>query len=282
MTGEVWALVLTAAVGHAVWNFAARKVAGDMVVLWLAFGVGMLALIPVCAYLWWQGQSPNLTWASGLCLLATGVLHAFYFALLGSAYEHGEISLVYPIARGSGIGLTAFIAWIGLGEEISPLGAGGIGLVFAGILCLGAPAFKRQSHGLKLALGVGLTIVCYSLVDKIGVGLMHPIYYITGMWIIGTLLRAPFVLREENVSLPATLRSSWPFILLIGLASMGTYLLILYAYTLGPISYIIAARESSIIIGAALGFIFLKERLTPCKTVGIITIAGGLALIKAS
>ena len=63
---------------------------------------------------------------------------------------------------------------------------------------------------------------------------------------------------------------------------MGTYLLILYAYTLGPISYIIAARESSIIIGAALGFILLKERLTPYKTVGIITIAVGLALIKAS
>ena len=111
---------------------------------------------------------------------------------------------------------------------------------------------------------------------------MHPTYYITGMWIIGTLLRAPFVLREEKVSLPATLRAFWPYILLIGLASMGTYLLILYAYTLGPISYIIAARESAIIIGAGLGFIFLKERLTPCKTVGIITIAGGLALIKAS
>jgi len=282
MTAEVWSLVLTAAVGHAIWNFAARKVAGDMAILWLSFGLGMLIMIPISAYVWWQGAPPVLTWTGGICLLATGIFHGLYFAFLARAYEHGEISLVYPVARGSGVGLTAFVAWLVLGEDISLLGAAGIALVFAGILCLGAPALKQQTRGLKLALAVGMTIVCYSLVDKIGVGQMQPIYYITGMWIIATLLRAPFVVRRYATTLLTTIRTSWPYILLIGLASLGTYLLILYAYTKGPISYIVATRESSVILGAALGFFLLKERLTAFKTVGILAIAGGLALIKAS
>jgi len=282
MTAEVWGLVLTAAVGHALWNFAARKVAGDMAVLWLSFGLGIVVMIPVCVYVWWQGSPPILTWTGGICLLATGTFHALYFAFLARAYEHGEISVVYPVARGSGVGLTASVAWLGLGEDISPLGAAGIALVFAGILCLGAPALKQQTHGLTLALGVGLTIVCYSLVDKIGVGQMQPIYYITGMWILGTLLLAPFVVRQCGATLLSTIRTAWPYILLIGLALLGTYLLILLAYTKGPISYIIAARESSVILGAALGFFLLRERLTVFKVVGILAIAGGLALIKAS
>ena len=282
MTGEVWALVLAAAVGHAIWNFAARKVAGDMAVLWLSFALGMLVMILASAYLWSQSAPPVLTWPSAICLLATGLFHGAYFALIALAYEHGEISLVYPIARGSGIGLTAFVAWFGLGEHISLLGAAGIALIFTGILALGAKALQSQTRSLKLALGVGATIVCYSLVDKIGVGHMRPVYYITGMWIIATLLCAPMVVRRYGAGLLNTIRTDWPYILLIGLASNGTYLTILYAYTKGPISYIIAARESSIIIGAALGFIFLKEHLTTAKLIGILTIAGGLVLIKAS
>jgi len=281
MTAEVWSLVLTAALGHALWNFAARKVAGNMVVLWLAFGTGMVVMLPVSALFWWHGTPLDLGWQSLLCLAATGVFHAFYFALLGSAYERGEISLVYPVARGSGIGFTTFIAWLLLGEDMAPTGAMGIVLVFLGILALGWPALSQGANGLRLALGVGMTIVCYSLIDKIGVGYMHPIYYITGMWIIATLLRAPFVLRQTELPMQEVMRVYWPYILLIGLGSQATYLLILYAYTMGPVSYIIAARESAVVIGAVLGFLFLNERLTAFKTIGIIAIFGGLVLIKA-
>ena len=171
MNADVWGLVLAAAIGHALWNFAAYKVAGNVAVLWLSFASGILFVMPLCAYIWWQGTPLILSWPAGLCLLATGVFHGLYFALLARAYEHGEISTVYPIARGSGVGLTAFVAYLSLGEDISLLGAGGIALVFAGILCVGAPALKLQARGLQLALSVGLTIVCYSLIDKIGVGI---------------------------------------------------------------------------------------------------------------
>ena len=144
MNADVWGLVLAAAIGHALWNFAAYKVAGNVAVLWLSFASGILFIMPLCAYMWWQGTPLILSWPAGLCLLATGIFHGLYFALLARAYEHGEISTVYPIARGSGVGLTAFVAYLSLGEDISLLGAGGIALVFAGIFCVGAPALKLQ------------------------------------------------------------------------------------------------------------------------------------------
>ena len=282
MNAEVWGLVLTAAVGHALWNFAARKAAGDAAVIWLSVVVGALVAVLLCAYTWWQGAPPLLSWPGGLCLVATGLIHGLYFALLAEAYEHGEISLVYPVARGSGVGLTALVAWLALGEDISLLGASGIALVLAGIFCLGASALKHQTCGLRLALGVGLTIVCYSLVDKIGVGYVQPLYYIAGMWLIGTLVRAPWVVRRYGAGLLTTARVHWQAIALIGGASLGTYLLILHAYTQGPVGYIVAVRESSVVIGALLGWIFLEERLTPLKATGLLAIVGGLMLIKAS
>lgn len=281
MNADVWGLVLAAALGHALWNFAAYKVAGNTAVLWLAFASGILFITPLCAYLWWQGTPLVLSWPGGLCLLATGLVHALYFALLAQAYEHGEISTVYPIARGSGVGLTALVAYLGLGEDISLPGAGGIALVFGGIFCVGASALKLQARGLQLALSVGLTIVCYSLIDKIGVGYVQPIYYICGLWVIATLARLPFVLRQYGAELLTTARAFYGYILLIGGGSLATYLLILYAYTQGPVSYIIAARESSVVIGALLGWVFLKERLTVVKTLGIVAIAGGLILLRA-
>ena len=169
--------MLTAAVGHALWNLAARKVAGDIAILWLAFALGSACMLPVCAYFYWQGTPLVWTTPALLCLLATGAIHAIYFALLAWAYEHGEISMVYPVARGSGVGLTALAGWVLLSEDISLLGAAGIGGILCGIFALGAPALMRGGgrRSFKLALCVGLSIVAYSIVDKIGVGHMSPI-----------------------------------------------------------------------------------------------------------
>jgi len=282
MSADLWALVLTAALGHALWNLAARNVAGDIATLWLAFALGSAVMLPVCVYMYWQGMPLLLTPTAAFYLLATGAIHAVYFALLAWAYEHGEISMVYPVARGSGVGLTALAGWTLLAEEISLVGALGIGCVLCGIFALGAPALMRggDRRSFKLALYVGLSIVAYSIVDKVGVGHMQPIYYISGMWILSTLLLWPFVWRLRRGTFGTTARQHWRSIAFIGLGSLGTYLLILFAYTKGPVSYIVAARESSIVAGAILGFIFLRENVTRLKLVGVLAIAAGLALIK--
>ena len=283
MSAEVWTWVMIAALGHALWNAMARHVVGDIAVMWLAFALGTVVLIPPCAYLWWQNGPPVLDQTALLCLLATGVLHAAYFALLSRAYEGGEISLVYPIARGSGVGLTALGGVTLLGETVSLFGGAGIALVLLGIGLISIPSLRDslpQRRNVLLALSVGLSIVAYSLVDKIGVTLIHPLYYITGMWILGSLLRWPFIWGQRRGTLWATARTHYRYIVLIGLGSLGTYLLILYAYTLGPVSYIVAARESSVVIGTLIGFVFLGEQYTPLKLAGVLSIAAGLVLIK--
>ncbi len=283
MSAEVWTWVMIAAVGHALWNAMARHVAGDIAVMWLAFALGTVILIPPCAYLWWQNGPPVLDQTALLCLLATGVLHAAYFALLSRAYEGGEISLVYPIARGSGVGLTALGGVTLLGETVSLFGGAGIALVLLGIGLISIPSLRDslpQRRNVLLALSVGLSIVAYSLVDKIGVTLIHPLYFITGMMFLASLLRWPFVWAQRRGTLWTTLRTHFKQIVFIGTVSMGAYLLILYAYTLGPVSYVVAARESSVVIGALIGFAFLGEKYTSLKLVGVLSIASGIALIK--
>ena len=285
MSAEVWTWVMLAAVGHALWNAVARQVAGDIAVMWLAFAVGMIVMIPPSIYVWWKSGPPNLNSMTLLCLLATGIIHAIYYALLSWSYEGGEISLVYPIARGSAVGLTALGGVTLLDETVSLFGGMGIALVLVGIGLIGLPALRNslpQRRNVLLALSVGLSIVAYSLVDKIGVTLIHPLYFITGMMFLASLLRWPFVWAQRRGTLWTTLRTHFKQIVFIGTVSMGAYLLILYAYTLGPVSYVVAARESSVVIGALIGFAFLGEKYTSLKLVGVLSIAAGIAFIKVN
>jgi uncharacterized membrane protein len=283
MSLEVFALVLLAAVMHAGWNFATRRVAGHMGVVWLGMWASSIALLPgVIAVAWWCDLYAMLTWTGLVCMVVTGLTHAIYFILLSGAYEQGDISVVYPIARGSGIGLTSLGAWLLLGEQVSLTGGIGIAGIFCGIMVLGVPAFARAGgmRSIKFALGVGATMVVYSLVDKIGVGIVHPVFYIWFMYFSGVLMLWPFVTRRYAGQLREIGRQHRPYVLTIGLGSCATYLLILLAYRLGPISYIIALREFAVVVGAGLGFVFLKERLTAAKAVAIISIVAGLICIK--
>jgi drug/metabolite transporter (DMT)-like permease len=282
MTPEVWVLVLLAALGHALWNFAARKVSGDLAVLWLAKVAANFLLLPLAGLALWRGAPLSLSEPLIACVLATGLLHAAYFALLSWAYEQGEISLVYPVARGSGVALTGLLAWLVLSEAISWQGTSGIALIFSGILMLGSPALlgKGPAHGFKIALLVGLTIAGYSLVDKTGVGYVDPLLYMAAQWLLGTCLLAPFVLRRHGRVLAERARTRKGYIALIGFGSVATYFLILHAFTQGPVSYIVAARESSVVIGALLGFVFLKEPFAPWKIFAIAAMVAGLVFLK--
>jgi uncharacterized membrane protein len=215
-------------------------------------------------------------------MLATGALHALYFFLLGWAYEHGEISVVYPVARGSGIGLTALSAWTFLSERITLLGAAGITLVSIGILSMGLIAVRSAQtlRGFRAALGVGVTIVSYSLIDKLGVGVVNPIFYIWSMFVLTALMLTPALHWRHTGTIRQVWRTSRGSIVLIGIGSSGTYLIILFALTLGPVSYIVALRELAVVIGALLGVVFLQERLTRSKLIAIVVITAGLLCIK--
>ncbi|NKB70193.1 MAG: EamA family transporter [Candidatus Latescibacteria bacterium] len=284
MSGRVWALVLVSAVCHAGWNFYARRISGHIGLLWLAEATALLVLLPLGGWvLWRDGGAVSWSWLGAGCILATGLLHALYLYLLGRTYARGEISVVYPVARGTGVGLTGLAAWVLLGEGVSSWGGLGIGLVLMGIALMSYRGRRGgpRAEGVGMALGVGGVIACYSLVDKMGVGLVQPVVYIGGMYLVTVLAMAPFVARSFGGQLRTLGRAHIDALLVIGLGSSGTYLMILFAFQAGPVGYIVAARESAVIIGALLGVVLLKEPLTPTKGLAIAAIGLGLFCIKA-
>ena len=286
MPTDLFVFVLLSAVLHATWNFVARRNAGNLTVFWWSLWISGLVLLPfVAGVAVSQGTAGFLSMlADGwLYVLATGIIHSFYFLLLARAYQHGEISLVYPIARGSGIGLTGFLGWLLLDESLTPFGVSGIALICIGILSMGVSILRHARdtrHGFVSALGVGATIVSYSLVDKVGVSIVHPVVYIFGMFMLSAALVTPLVAVRDRGRLWRKLGETWRSATLIGVGSTAAYLMILFAMTVGQVGYIVALREFAVVLGAMLGFIFLKERITPMKVGAVLMIVAGLVCIK--
>jgi uncharacterized membrane protein len=162
------------------------------------------------------------------------------------------------------------------------MGGAGILFVCIGILSIGLreSGTSEDRQAFRHALIVGVLITGYSIVDKIGVSLMNPVFYIWAMFSIAAICLAPIVLLTEA----AMLRAAWKEMKwesgFIGLGSITTYLLILHAFRLGNVSYAVAVREFSVVIGVALGVAFLGEKLTMRKLAGITAITVGIILIK--
>jgi multidrug transporter EmrE-like cation transporter len=156
MNLTAFALVVAAACLHALWNLAAKRVAGNLGVLWLGLCLAAVALAPLALY----DASRSFDPAGLPYIVATGLIHAGYFGLLAAGYRQGELSVVYPLARGTGVAGTALVAWAVIGEGISAAGAVGIGSVCLGILLMGLRELRRPAQGRSclLAALVGLAI----------------------------------------------------------------------------------------------------------------------------
>jgi uncharacterized membrane protein len=129
-------------------------------------------------------------------------------------------------------------------------------------------------------LGVGATIVAYSLVDKIGVRYTHPVLYIWLMFLIAAIVLTPVLKRCYPDTLVQMAKQYFGYAVIIGGGSIGTYLMILFAFTVGPVGYIVAVRELSVVFGALAGIIFLKERGTITKIAAICVIVIGNICIR--
>lgn len=289
MTAAALGLVLAAAFLHATWNLALKQSTRKLTVSWLGTLAGALLATPGLLLLPGPLALSPAGWA---CVVATGLLHALYFLFLSEAYERGELSLVYPLARGSGPLLVALLAPLLLQEVLTPGGATGIGLVVLGVFGLaggpeptppGRSRLLGQWHAphVAMALLTGLTIAGYSLVDKVGVSLVHPTLYQILMMVLAFLALAPYVLTRQRPSL-AFLKAEWRTIAIVGVFSFVAYQLVLFALRLAKVAYVVAAREVSIVFGAALGAAFLGERHGPRRLLAAATVAAGTILIGLS
>lgn len=251
--------------------------------IWLGLWIGCAVILPeAIGVIIHRGIRATAELPGISCIVATGLIHSVYFRLLAAGYEEGEISLVYPIARGSGIAFTAILAGLLLKEQLTLLGALGIGLVCLGIISLSRDAHRRvdDRKAILLALCIGASIVAYSLVDKIGVGYIHPVVYIWSMFLIAGIALTPLLIRRYRGVFGKEAQQNIGYALIIGIGSVGTYLMILFAFTKGSVGYIVAVREFAVVLGVLAGVIFLKERLTPMKALAICVIVIGIIGIK--
>ena len=286
MSGLALIIVVVAAFFHASWNFLAKKSKNKMAFIWWFLLIAAIGYLPMFLYFWPRHTVGLSGWA---CIVATGILHALYFWFMGGAYERGDLSLVYPLSRGSGPLLVPILAIFFLQEQLSFAGIVGISLVILGIYCIHLKSFSlgafiepfRALRGTASvwALCTGGTIAGYSLVDKVGVGLVYPPVYIYLMFVISLLLLSPYVLAKQRAALKLEWLVNKGPVLIDGVLVLFTYLMILFAFRLSKVSYVVAAREVSIVFSAFLGIIWLKEKHASQKIAGAALIALGVVFI---
>ncbi len=289
MSGLALSIVVVAAFFHASWNYLAKKSKKKMAFIWWFLLIAAIGYLPMFLYFWPRHTVSPAGWA---CIVATGILHAMYFWFMGGAYERGDLSLVYPLARGSGPLFVPVLAITFLQERLSLAGIVGISLVIVGVYFIHLKSFSvvsfiepfRALRGSASvwALCTGGTIAGYSLVDKVGVGLVYPPIYIYLMFVISLLLLTPYALAKERAALKLEWLANKGPVLIDGFLVLFTYLMILFAFRLSKVSYVVAAREVSIVFSAFLGIIWLKEKHASQKIAGAVLIAAGVVFIGLS
>jgi drug/metabolite transporter (DMT)-like permease len=280
VTGAALALVLGAAVIHATWNAMAKGARDAMAMLWWTGVLSSLVLAPPSLYvLARDGFSPRAL----PFVVATVILHSMYFFSLGKAYQTGDFSVVYPMARGMGVALVPIGAYYFFDERLSRLGMLGIALIGLGIFVLhwrrGAwseDALLRPGTG--WAIATGLCIASYSLVDKVGVSHINPLPYLWAMMLGSCVSLLPAV-RARPGSMAREWRENRLAVLLSGVLSPGGYLLVLFAFRLSKAGYVVAGREVSIVISALIGSILLKEGRLPQRLLGAAVVAFGVVSV---
>ena len=284
MPATALALVLVAAVIHATWNLILKKAQADPVCFsWLAASGGALMIGPVAVALHWD-QLIGLGGAQWTAVLVSGVLHVAYFIVLQTGYKAGDLSVVYPVARGVGPLLSAIAAILLLGERATVGSIAGLALIVAGTFTIaGGVAIVRGNWSPRARAGLlwgamtGVLIAGYTVNDGRAVRLLGvaPLLFYWLSDASRSLLLVPAVLRRRSL-LRATLAASWRPALAVALLSPFGYILVLQAMTIAPVSHVAPAREVSMLIAAFLGARVLSEGELARRLAGAALIAGGV------
>jgi drug/metabolite transporter (DMT)-like permease len=266
---EALLLALAAAVVHAGWNVLLRGSEDVEARTALMLGLSVIVFAPVAAATW------SVSWAVAPYVAASATLQGVYFTLLVVAYRRRELSVVYPIARGSAPLLVLLGTAVVLGREVSVESAGGVCLVAFGVVLV--RGVRRGAEGLLVALAIGCAIAVYTLVDKEGLRHAASIPYLELVMTPVALVAVPVVaVRRGTPALRAQLTVSTT---VAAVASFGAYALVLAALRLAPAPEVAAVRETSVVIAALLAGTFLRERVGIERLAGAAAVAGGVALI---
>ncbi len=286
------ALVLASSVFHVAWNTLVKTSGDPLATSTRAVGLGVLAATPLAAVAWLAGGRPMLTPEGWLIAVGSGIVSAAYFVPLSAAYRRGALSSVYPVARGSGALLGVVAGVVILGERLHPPGYLGVALLLGGTLTAALATASRAT--VAPALLAGCAVAGYSALDRVGVRTGPPWLYAWALWtvcavglIAGRALAARLVARSPGRAAAgadpdpvpgASLRRS----LAAGLLIIGTYMLILLAFTIAPLAGVAPLREATTILAAAWGVIALGERhRAGVRLAAAAAVAAGAILLAA-
>jgi len=285
-------LVLVSALLHSAWNFLSKKGNWPLVFFFWVFLWGTLFYLPFFIAFgvfpsFLVHSPPKLWWL----VISSGLFETVYFICLIEAYREGDLSLVYPISRSAPL-FTQVWATLFIGEVLSGGGVLGIAFVMIGLFVISlkgvpphsadSPSRHFMSRSYLLALSAAVASSIYSVIDKVGVQILHPVFY---LWLINvwmSLYTGLYLLLRGNSSFLSVWRDSRKEILIIAFLQNVGYLLVLMAMQMSKVSYVVAFRQVGALFGAVMGIVLLKEGSWRSRIAGVLILTLGLALIGLS
>jgi drug/metabolite transporter (DMT)-like permease len=279
MDAFVFAAVLLAAACHAGWNATIKRGLDPLATtVLISIGAAIVSALALPVV----GLPAMAAWP---WCLASVLIHLVYFSALIESYRSGDMGQVYPIARGSAPLMTATATTVFIGERLGVLGWCGIGLLVAGVVLLslrgGRELARLDRRAVGFALFTAVTVCAYSVVDGIGARLAGSANaYSAALFAgIGPVMASYALVRRGREVIP-TMARHWVLGLVGGTLQLGSYGIAIWAMTLAPIAIVAALRETSVLFGAAIAVVFLKEPLRPSRIGAALLIVAGLTLIR--
>lgn len=287
MIGLPLTLVLLSGFAHASWNLLLKRGHNQEIFAWWLLIAQIVLFAPLAVFFLWNGGIQTQGW---WFILGTSLIHILYFLFLSRSYMHADLSLAYPIARGTGPALIPVAGVTLLDEEITQLAMIGIVTVIGGIftaywwgqiaVIAKDPLRLLKDPGTKYALLTGFTITSYSVWDKVGVNYVTPLLYMYLLSLGTAMGLAPYILwRHRFRAIKEEFQFNILSILGAGILTFFAYGAVLKALQLSNVSYIAPAREIGIVFSVLLGAIVLRESLSTGRIVGSIAITFGVFLI---
>lgn len=282
----VGVLIFAGAIAHAAWNLVVKHSAiSGPTFVWLTVVATTVLLLPVAVV---AAVLEPPSWLDlTVAVIVAGLLHVAYFLTLQAGYRAGDVSVVYPLARGTGPLLSVLLAIPLLGESPTAVGLLGAGAVVVGVVVIGLAGgraiWASARAGVLWGLLVGGLIAAYTLWDAgaVTVLALSPILLHAGTNLVEAALLAPLAVRRWS-AVRTTLRDHWREVLVVAVLSPTAYLCILFALQLAPVGVVAPAREVSVVFVGLAGWLLFKEPHPVQRLTGAVIVLGGIALLAVA